>query len=168
MELPEEDLTRAVIERQTGVQKLHRCLPLPIFSLPCPEVAHGRRKQDPCMLNPTRGTSRRLKPTPQEEDGGRWSPLSSTGQGKLWLPARASKRLSLQYSLAAPLPPVRLARLETLWVVRVSAAGREASPKARRCRTATGAIQDGALQHTSTTGESACIWVEFGPNCMAN
>lgn len=44
MELPEEDLTRAGIERQTGVQKLHRCLPLPILSLPCPRAAQGRRE----------------------------------------------------------------------------------------------------------------------------
>lgn len=170
MELPEEDLTGPAIERWTGVQTLHRCLPLPILSLPCPEVNHGRHKQDPHMPNPTRGTSRRLKPATGGKDGGRWFPLPSMGQGKLWPPARASKHLSSQRGLAAPLPPAGWAGLGTLQVVRVSTAGGAESPKTRQCGTEGRATQDSDPRHTSpsTASKPTCFWVEFRPNCMAN
>lgn len=130
MELPEEDLTWAVTEGQTAVQKLHQCFPLHIFSLPCPEAAHGRYEQAPNILNLSRGTFHWLKSSLQEEVGGGWSLLSSVGQGELWLPARASEHLPLQCDLSVLLLPV-------------SSAGEDVSPKARRCRTTAGAAQDG-------------------------
>lgn len=102
---------------QEKKKKATAVLPTPYsLSLPCPEVAHGRHKQNPQMLNPTRGNSHQLKPIPQEEDGGRWSSLSSSGQENPWLPARASKYLFLQCGLAALFSPVRSAGLEALQV----------------------------------------------------
>lgn len=71
----------------------------------------------PSHAEPSRGTSHQLKPTPWQEDWGRWSPLSSMGRGKLGLPARTSKLLSLQHSLTAPHPPGRSAGPETPRVV---------------------------------------------------
>jgi len=92
------------------------------------------------------------------------------GQGKLWLPARASKHLPSQHSLSALFLPAGSAGLDTLRVVGVSAAGGEASLETRRCRTAARATQDSAPRYsgTSTAGKPAYVWVELGPNCMAN
>lgn len=164
MELPEKDLAQGVTARQTGVQKLHRRLPLPCH------VCSQQTRARPPTAEPHQ---RQLQPAEACFLGGGWRMVSSVGQGKLWLPARASKHWSLQHCLAAPFPPVRSAGLETLWVVGVTPAGGEASPKARQCRTVVGATCRLLLQHasttgTSTTGKPSCTWVEFGPNYMAN